>query len=184
MLGNRAERLVLTPSEAWPDEGLDVELLLASHAEKAIRIAQRILRGDRATAENIAQDAFARAFVALPRFRGEAEVSTWLHSIVVNESLRRLRRKRVRDRFRALSRPPEPEPPMTSDPGLRRRLAVALDRLTDRERAVFVLVHLEGHSTAQTAELLGKRQGTVKSQLHRALVKLRRELSDCWEGIR
>ncbi len=75
MLENRAEPQLLTASEVEPRDVPDVELLLVSHAEKAVRIAQRILRGDRATAEDVAQDAFAKAFVALPRFRGEAEDS-------------------------------------------------------------------------------------------------------------
>ena len=78
--------------------------LVAAHAERAVRIASRFVRGDRAAAEDIAQDAFARAWRALPRFRGEAELATWLYRVVVNESLSHLRKQKLRDSPPALAR--------------------------------------------------------------------------------
>jgi RNA polymerase sigma-70 factor (ECF subfamily) len=62
--------------------------------------------------------------------------------------------------------------------GLGRRIAEALGRLTRRQREAFILVHLEGFTVRESAELLGKPTGTVKSHLHRALRKLRAELAD------
>jgi len=155
--------------------------LLAEHAERAMRIASRFVRGDRAAAEDIAQDAFARAWRALPRFRGEAELATWLYRVVVNESLSHLRKQKLRDRLVALLGPERPVGAPPSDPSLRTRIVSALDVLSANERAVFTLVQLEGFTLEQTAALRGRALGTVKSQLHRALVKLRSELASCWE---
>ena len=64
------------------------------------------------------------------------------------------------------------------DPGLRRRIALALETLSRRQREAFLLVHLEGFSVKECAEMMGSPDGTVKSHLHRALVKLRAELAD------
>ena len=67
---------------------------------------------------------------------------------------------------------------LPGDPGLRRRIAGALGRLTRRQREAFILVHLEGFTVSESAKLLGKPTGTVKSHLHRALGALRTELAD------
>jgi DNA-directed RNA polymerase specialized sigma24 family protein len=53
--------------------------------------------------------------------------------------------------------------------------------LSANERAAFALVHLEGFTVEDTARIRGRRSGTIKSHLHRALAKLRRELATCWE---
>ena len=65
---------------------------------------------------------------------------------------------------------------------MRRRIVAALDTLSGRQREVFVLVHLEGLTVKETADVLQRPIGTVKSHLHRALAGLRRELSDLREG--
>ncbi len=69
-------------------------------------------------------------------------------------------------------------------PGLRRRIATALDQLSRRQREAFILVHLEGFTVQECADFLGKPSGTVKSHLHRALVALRTELADLKELTR
>ena len=74
---------------------------------------------------------------------------------------------------------PEPaDERANGDPGLRARIVAALERLSPAQREVFVLVHLEEQSVAETAAVLGKAIGTVKSHLHRALESLRLELAD------
>ncbi len=158
-----------------------LEALVEAHAERAVRIASRFVRGDRAAAEDIAQEAFAKAWRALPRFRGEAELTTWMYRVVVNESLSQLRKQKLRDGLVALFGPERPAAAPLRDPSLRARIEAALDVLSANERAVFTLVQLEGFTLEETAALRGRALGTVKSQLHRALVKLRRELASCWE---
>jgi RNA polymerase sigma-70 factor (ECF subfamily) len=120
----------------------------------------------------------------LPRFRGDARLETWFYRILVRRAADHRRWSAVRERWGSAADPEtvaaRPEAP--SDPGLQRRIAAALGTLTRRQRECFVLVHLEGFTIAETAELLRKPAGTVKSHLHRALAKLRDHLADLRPG--
>ena len=151
--------------------------------EQAVRVAYRLLGGDQAAAEDVAQNAFLRAHRALSGFRGAASLDTWFYRILVREAERHRRWQIVR-RFLGADpddapEPIDPRPP--ADPLLRRRIADAMARLTSAQREAFVLVHLEGIPVSETASILGKAAGTVKSHLHRALEVLRRELADLRE---
>ena len=161
--------------------------LVAGHQDRLYTIALRLL-GDRRDAEEVAQDALVRAFRAMagyPRERTAAlRLRPWLASIAVN--LARNRRRRLEDR-----RPPsqlEPlldagfdpaaearsRPDTTSDRReTQRELAEALLRLTPAVRGAIVLRHIDGLSVAETAEALGRPEGTVKAQVHRGLRELR-----------
>jgi RNA polymerase sigma-70 factor (ECF subfamily) len=151
--------------------------------ERALRLAFRLLAGDQATAEDVVQNAFFRAHRALAGFRGDASLDTWFYRILVREVQRQRRWQSLRSWFAV---DPEVAPPPldarpVSDPGLRRRIAHALERLSAGQREAFVLVHLEELTISEAAEVLGKAVGTVKSHLHRALVALRAELADLRE---
>ena len=148
--------------------------------ERALRLAFRLLGGDQATAEDVVQNAFLRAHRALGSFRGDASLDTWFYRILVNEVQRQRRWSALRRLFGAdpESAPPPVDPRPTRDPGLRRRIATALEHLSAGQREVFVLVHLEELTVNEAAEVLGKAVGTVKSHLHRALTALRSELAD------
>jgi RNA polymerase sigma-70 factor (ECF subfamily) len=155
------------------------EALVASHRDRAVGLAWRLVGGDAAAAEDVAQEAFLKAHRALGHFRGEAKLSTWFYRILVRQAATYRRWRAVREVWGA--EPPEPADPgaeVRGDPGLRRRIAQAVDGLTRRQREAFVLVHLEGLSLREAAEVMGSRVGTVKSHLHRALAQLRRELAD------
>jgi RNA polymerase sigma-70 factor (ECF subfamily) len=159
------------------------EAFVATHRERAVRLAWRLVGGDAAAAQDVAQDAFVSAWRALPRFRGESSLDTWFYRILVRKAHSHHRWRGVRERFAAAAREaPEPGPIPHGDPALRRRIALALDGLSRRQREAFVLVHLEGFSVRETAALLASREGTVKSHLHRALRHLRRELADLHES--
>jgi RNA polymerase sigma-70 factor (ECF subfamily) len=157
---------------------------VASHRERAVRLAWRLVGGDAGVAEDVTQDAFVRAWRALPRFREEAKLETWFYRILVRRAADHRRWRGVRERWAsgadAEAAPARPQAP--GDPALRRRIAAALDRLTRRQRECFVLIHLEGFTITETARLLGKPTGTVKSHLHRALAKLRLALADLREN--
>ena len=60
--------------------------LVATHRDRALRLAWRLVGGDAAAAEDVTQEAFVRAWRGLPRFRGEAQLSTWLYRIVVHQA--------------------------------------------------------------------------------------------------
>lgn len=148
--------------------------------ERAVRMAFRLLGGDVGAAEDVAQNAFLRAYRGLAGFRGDASLDTWFFRILVREVQRHRRWQAVRRLLQGdPERAPEPvDPQPVGDPALRRRVGAALGGLTAAQREVFVLVHLEGWTVAEAAELLGKAVGTAKSHLHRALESLRRDLSD------
>lgn len=157
------------------------------HRERAVRVAWRLVGGDRAAAEDVTQDALVRAYRALPRFREEASLDTWFYRILVRQAHNYRRWRGVRRLWSggdSESAPelPDPRPQAEGDVALRRRIAEALGGLTARQREVFVLVHLEGYRVSEASELLRKPTGTLKSHLHRALVALRRELGDLYEG--
>ena len=154
--------------------------LLETHRERALRLAWRLVGGDDAAAQDVTQEAFIRAWHGLGRFRGDAKLSTWLYRIVVRQAANHRRWRGVRERWGGLypEEAPDPRPRPHGDPGLRRRIATALGSLSRGQREAFVLVHLEGFTVNEAAEVLGKAPGTIKSHLHRALAKLRLELGD------
>ncbi len=157
--------------------------LVASQRDRALRLAWRLVDGDQAAAEDVVQDAFVRAYQGLDGFRGEAKLETWFYRILVRQAhtYRRWRAVRTlwpsgRERTHTNAEPMSDTE--NGDPGLRRRIALALETLSRRQREAFVLVHLEGFSVKKCAEMMDSPDGTVKSHLHRALVKLRAELAD------
>jgi RNA polymerase sigma-70 factor (ECF subfamily) len=164
--------------------GTDLEARFAAFVEsrrdRAVRVAWRLLGADSDAAEDVTQEAFVRAYTGLAGFRGGASLDTWFYRILVRQAASHRRWRRVRERWGGLGQPdaPDPRPEAPGDPGLRRRIAAALGTLSRTQREAFVLIHLEGFTVNETAEILAKAPGTVKSHLHRALRSLRRELGD------
>lgn len=160
------------------DREAEFRTFVDEHQDRALRLALRLVSGDRAAAQDVVQDAFVRAHRGLSRFRGESRLSTWFDRILVREAYRHYRRP-----WRRWLPDEDPENhlrPAASpgDPLLRERIEASLGRLSRHQRTVFVLVHLEGRTVQEVADLLGRSPGTVKSHLHRALTKLRRDLAD------
>jgi RNA polymerase sigma-70 factor (ECF subfamily) len=154
------------------------------HRDRAVGLAWRLVGGDAAAAEDVAQEAFVRAYRGLGRFREEASLSTWFYRILVNEAQRYRRWRWVRERL-AGDEPAEPADPRSGvrrDPLLRRRVTRAVNALPRGQREAFVLVHLEGFTVREAAEISGRAIGTMKSHLHRALIALRSELADLGPG--
>jgi RNA polymerase sigma-70 factor (ECF subfamily) len=156
------------------------DAFVAEQRERAVGMAWRLVGGDAAAAEDVAQEAFVRAFQGLEGFRGTASLSTWFYRILVHEAHRFRRWRWIRARV-AGPMPAEPVDPRAhhpGDPGLRRRIARALDALPRGQREAFVLVHLEGFTVTETAAITGRAAGTIKSHLSRALRALRADLAD------
>lgn len=150
------------------------------------RTARGIL-GDEAEAEDVLQEAYVRAFAALPAFRGQASLMTWLTAIVVNEARGRLRRRRPQVELRlvedtpAAIAPPSPEA-AAAHAEARRLLERAIDGLPADFRAVFVLREVEGCSVAETAAALDASPVTVRTRLHRAKALLKKALEQSLAG--
>lgn len=168
--------------------------LVDQHRDQAVRLAWRLTGGDRATAEEVAQDAFLRAYTALPRFRDEAELSTWFFRILARQAANRRRWRGLRQRWGDLwSSGPEAEgsaveqapagATQSADPALRDRIAGAMEQLSPGQRTIFTLVHLEGFTVREAAAIATVAPGTAKSHLHRALKTLRRELEPQREEV-
>lgn len=152
-------------------EGWAVSQLYADHAAAVLGWVIR-LGGPGLDAEDIAQEVFIVALRAAPRFRGEAQVSTWLFGIT-RRVLANARRRAALRRFVGLGQISEPaSAERTDEAAIRReqRAAIqrALERLRSRQREVLVLVDLEERSAPEVAGMLQVPVGTVYSRLHAA----------------
>jgi len=152
------------------DGGEDFGAFAASRWPGLVRLAFG-LTGDRWLAEDLAQTALARAYVAWRRVSQADDPDAYLRRILVNASHRRFRRRRVTEQ------PGDPPETPVEGPadlvGDRAALLAALHELPLRQRAVIVLRYWEDLTDAQIAATLGCSPGTVRSQLSRALAKLR-----------
>ncbi len=170
-----AERsdLELLRAHAAGDPGA-FEEIVRRHRDRLWAVALRTMREPEEAADAL-QDALISAYRAAGSFRGESAVTTWLHRIVVNACLDRIRRRQVR------STVPLPEEGPGEPADLRDRVAErdtamaieeALGRLPVEQRAAIVLVDIEGYSVADTAVLLKVAEGTVKSRCARGRARL------------
>lgn len=148
--------------------------LVRRHRDRMWAVALRTVRDPEEAADAL-QDAFISAFRAAANFRAESQVTTWLHRIVVNACLDRIRRRQARP---TVPLPEaghlEPAAPRDSMSERETRLVIkdALAQLPEEQRMPIVLVDVEGYSVAETAKLLGIAEGTVKSRCARGRVKL------------
>jgi RNA polymerase sigma-70 factor (ECF subfamily) len=141
----------------------------------------RLAGGQTARAEDLVQEAFIRAWQALPAFRFESAFSTWLHRLAVNTALMQIR-------SRAGAEDSETDDsalavlPTQDTAGLRTRERLDLERavatLPERARAVLVLHDIEGWKHEEIAVELGMAVGSSKAQLHRARKLLRQRLGE------
>jgi RNA polymerase sigma-70 factor (ECF subfamily) len=164
------------------------EVLVRRHSGRMLAVARRFLRSEEDSADAV-QDAFLAAFGSLDGFEGKASLGTWLHRIVVNVCLMKLRSRSRRCEGRLVDLLP------TFDESghhrhavrawedealarlmwaeLRTQIRSCIDRLPDPYREVLVLRDLEELDTEQTAQHLGIHCGAVKTRLHRARQALR-----------
>ncbi len=184
------ERAMLAALRSGDDRAY--ERLVSEHGGRMLAVARRMLRNDE-EARDALQEAFLLAFRGLPRFEGQSRLSTWLHRIVVNASLMKLRSRRAHPEESI-----EPLLPTFLDDGhssdtycdwsesadrLLERAEVcglvrsAIDRLPATYRTVLLMRDIEELDTGEVAEMLGISANAVKIRLHRARQALR-ELLD------
>ena len=154
-------------------------LLVNRHMKQAYDVAFRFV-GNHHGAEDITQEAFVRAYHSLSRFRGEAEFGTWLYRIIVNLSFNWLKQNKRRAQYEARDIDPALLAATSSDHEaesveMKLHLERALHELPTLQRAVVILRHLEGLSTAQVSSILRCSEG--KTHLFRGLRKLRTKLA-------
>jgi RNA polymerase sigma-70 factor (ECF subfamily) len=172
--------------------------LVRGHAGRLRAVAARLLRGD-ADADDVVQEAFLSAVRKLGDFEGRCRLGTWLHRIVVNHALMRLRSRRG-----AVETPVDDLLPGFAENGTfaedpaewrlgphemlcreesRRAVAECIDRLPETHRVAIVLRDVEGLDNAEVAEALGVTPGAAKVRVHRARQALKTLLEQRIEGL-
>ena len=153
--------------------------LYDAHVDRVFRIAYR-LAGDSDLAQDFTQETFIRAFSRLSQYRGDASLSTWLHSIATSVSLNGMRSvTRIRGRSTNIDDVPElPAASHRASPhDLRERMHASIDALSAKLRPVFVMHDVEGYTHEEIAATLGIPVGTSKARLFDARAKLRAALA-------
>ena len=157
------------------------EALYRRHAARVHGVILRLVGYHRARAEDLTQDAFVRAWQALPSWRGDSAFGTWLYRLAVNTALMELRARRSRPGLDAGDDALDDLGSVDSA-GHSAALAHDLDRavasLPPRARAVLVLYDVEGWTHEEIANELDMAVGSSKAQLHRARRLLRTRLED------
>lgn len=184
------EQLMVARARKGDREAFD--RLVEIHLSHVWAVVWRIVR-HREDAEDVVQEVFLSAFQALPGYRGESRLSTWLHRIAVTRALNHLDRseERLRRRSQSLDDSRDEGGAYADGPGawpsggipsplqaleardLARRLADCVARLPAAWRAVLALRDVEAHSYEEIAGLVGVALGTVRSRLARARLALR-----------
>jgi RNA polymerase sigma-70 factor, ECF subfamily len=172
------------------------EQLVDQYKRRAFRVAWKITCNHE-DAEDVVQNAFAKAFQNLPDFRGDSRFYTWLVRITINEALMKIRRRRSNEvsideskeaddssapiEIKDQAANPEQR---CSQYEVQRILAANIKDLEPPFRAVLLLRDVEGLSTKQTAQALDLTTSAVKTRLQRARMKLRESLNDYFRPTR
>jgi RNA polymerase sigma-70 factor (ECF subfamily) len=171
--------------------------LVRQHGGRLLAVARRMLRSEE-DARDALQEAFLQAFRGIGRFEGGARLSTWLHRIVINACLMKLRTRsrkpeasidELLPRFYADGHRIDPGPPWRTDGPdplesreARTLVRESIDRLPEIYRSVLLLRDIEELSTEETAQVLDVKVDTVKVRLHRARQALRALLAPHFSG--
>jgi RNA polymerase sigma-70 factor (ECF subfamily) len=173
------------------------ERVVRLYGGRLLAVARRIV-GSEEEARDVVQDAFLNAFRSFDRFEGNAKLSTWLHRIVVNAGLMKLRTRKRKpeqsidtllpsflddghheERFRSWEEPVDKALEREETRELVRR---QIDALPESYRTVLVLRDIEGLDTEETARMLGRTVNATKIRLHRARQALRSMLAPHFQG--
>lgn len=152
------------------------EQLYRRHFKRVFGVIWRLVGGVEARAQELTQDAFVRAWQALPGFRADSAFSTWLHRLAVNTALMDLRSRAGAEDREIDDAVLEDHASQSARKSLRIDLERAVASLPPRARAVLVLFDVEGMSHDEIAVQLGMAVGSSKAQLHRARGLLRQRL--------
>lgn len=159
--------------------------IVDTHKQRMFTVARSVI-DDPALAEDIVQESFIKAYKALPEFRGQSRLSTWLHRITyltaIDVSRQRKRHLRLAtDEFDESTTldsnvSARSESSLESNQ-LQKQITHALSHLSDFEQTVFVLRHMQNFKLREIAQLVDRSEGTVKNILFRAIRKMREQLS-------
>jgi len=174
----------------------EFERLMRRYNQRLFRVARAILKDD-ADAEDALQDAYVQAYRKIDTFRGDAEISTWLTRIVINQALMRVR-SRTRDRnvvsftqHGEVARELEVADAKAESPSdaalrgeVRKVIERRIDELPEAFRTVFVMREVEEMTARETADALDIPEATVRTRLFRARALLREALDRDMDSAR
>jgi RNA polymerase sigma-70 factor (ECF subfamily) len=159
------------------------EELYRRHFRRVYSLSLRMM-GNPEEAEDLTQEVFIQLHKKIGSFRGDSAFTTWLHRMTVNQVLMHFRRRKSRPEFTT----EEGETPVQIVQGTENSnkmpivdkiiLDNAISKLAPGYRSIFVLHDVEGHEHREIAEMLGISEGTSKSQLHKARLKLRQLIKE------
>jgi RNA polymerase sigma-70 factor (ECF subfamily) len=158
------------------------EELYQQHSPRLLNLAWRMC-GTRADAEDLLQEIFLQVHRKLPSFRGEASIGTWLYRLAMNRCLDFLKCRQSRTAAVTSAFDDEQMPRASGGSSALHRgigkldLERAIARLPEAARAAFVLHDVEGFQHQEIADILGISEGTSKSQVHKARLRLRAYLT-------
>src|SRR5690349_650100 len=154
------------------------EELYRQHARRLYSLVVRMI-GSAQDAEDLLQEVFLQAYRKLPGFRGESTLGTWLYRLTMNHCLDHLRGRQAKmSRATASIDEESVDEPAAPDPVVpsaisRMDLERAIEALPPGSKAAFLLHDVEGFEHQEIAAILGISEGTSKSQVHKARMKLR-----------
>lgn len=157
--------------------------MMAEHGDRLLRAAFCLCR-DAVQAQDLVQETFCRVIPALPRYRGDCRLYTWLYGVMRNLYFGQIRRQRLFLRIAATlsSESAAPGPRHHAEAAEKRDLLdEALGKLPARHREILMLRFAEEMKLAEIASALAISPGTVKSRLHNALKRLRRNMPAEWQ---
>lgn len=186
-----AERSLIKAAQRGDQQAFTV--LVHRHDRRVLGIALRILQS-RDDAKDAYQETFLKAYRKLGTFRFQCRFHTWLYRITTNTCLDQLRKRKSRREYgvferveaagrsplqlAADSRPSSCPDKMLGSGEITRKIAAAMERLSPRERVVFVLRHYEGMRLRKIGQACGMSEDAAKQCLFRATRKMRKELQD------
>ena len=147
--------------------------LVRRHQSAVRGLLRRLCAGDDATADDLAQEVFLKAYRHLHRFRGDARLSSWLYRIAYTTFISHARARRAPE---VPAPAPTPGPPTLARHDLNR----AFEHLRPEERAALALTYAQDLTHEEAAQILGWPVGTLKTHVHRGKEKLRRYLG-AWQ---
>ena len=171
------------------------DLLVRKYQHKVVKLVSRYLR-DQADAEDVAQEAFIKAYRALPQFRGDSAFYTWLYRIAINTAKNALLSRdrnpvefdldlqNIEESSAMQARLADPDTPesLLATEEIRETVNRAIEALPEDLRTAIVLRELEGLSYEDIAAAMDCPVGTVRSRIYRARESIDRKLADVFEG--
>jgi RNA polymerase sigma-70 factor (ECF subfamily) len=163
------------------DDQAAFQQLVERHQAAIRRFLRRLLCGDQASADDLAQDTFLLAYRKLATWRARSSFSTWLHSIAYRQFLRHLRKH---GRQQVMAEPPDPGFDSGDAVDAEIMLPLLLRQVTEDQRACLTLAFAAGMSHAEISAIIGLPVGSVKSHIFRGRQRLQQWLNEHDHSLR